>query len=315
MLAQNHSILNTHTQSRFDDLARLAAHVCGVPIAAVSFVDDERQGFSVAGGLGYLESSPNSAFCAHTILHRDCLVVQDAAEDPRFAENISGTGEPHIRFYAGAPLIASDGHVVGVLCVVDRKPREITSEQIALLKTVAGQVVERVELQQSIALRDEMLVEQLRLRTDFEQILVERELADAALHESRDRLQSAFENAAVGAAITDLKGRFLFVNAALCTLTGYSEKEMLALDVAAITHPDDMARSLELNKKLCVDIIPSIKLEKRYIRKDGSVVWVKISVSLGRDAQGNPEHTPDAGGRCYREQARGVHQGRIAKAQ
>ncbi len=291
MLAQNHSIPDTHIESRFDDLARLAAHVCGAPIAAVSFVDEEHQGFIDASGLGSIKSSPYSAFFAHTILHRDGLVVQDAAEDPRFAGNCSVTGEPRIRFYAGAPLIASAGPIVGALCVVDRKPREITAEQLAMLKTVARQIVERMELQQSISLQDEMLVEQMRLRTDFEQILAERELAGAALRESQARLQSAFENAAVGAAITDLKGRFLFVNTALCTLTGYSEKEMLALDIAAITHPDDMAHSLELNKKICVGHVQSIKLEKRYIRKDGSVVWVKISVSLGRDAQGNPEHT------------------------
>ncbi len=275
----------------FDDLARLAAYVCDVPVAALFFVDERRESVVVSRELSDHGFSPDIDFCARAILKRGGVVIANVGETPRFADDFDAASEHHVRYYAGAPLIAPDGLVLGALCVVDHRPREMTSEQIALLETLVHQAVERIELQRSVAAQDKMLAEQIRLQTDFERILAERETTNAALRESQAQLQSAFENAAVGAAITDLTGRFLFVNTALCAITGYSEKELLRLDFKSITHPEDAANSLEQAKKLCAGQVSSIKLEKRYIRKDGRIVWVKVSVSLGRDAQGRPERT------------------------
>jgi transcriptional regulator with GAF, ATPase, and Fis domain len=146
---RSYEILDTSPDSGFDDLARLAADVCCTPIALVTFIDSERQWFKAAIGL-QLEATPRDvSFCAHTILGSDLMTVPDAASDPRFAENPFVVGEPHVRFYAGAPLIASDGHALGALCVIDRIPRELTASQQTALAALGRQVVAQLELRKS----------------------------------------------------------------------------------------------------------------------------------------------------------------------
>src|SRR5262249_11359065 len=103
-----------------------------------------------------------------------------------------------------------------------------------------------------------------------------------------DFFREAFAHAAVGMAVTDLAGRFLQVNPAYCAITGYSEAELLATDFVAITHPDDRAGNLLLNRQLLAGDIDHFDLEKRYLKKNGAVVWMLVSISLWRDGQGRP---------------------------
>src|SRR5262249_54445263 len=114
--------------------------------------------------------------------------------------------------------------------------------------------------------------------------------ATAASRLREDFFQEAFAHAAVGMAVTDLAGRFLQVNPAFCAITGYSQAELLAADFVAITHPDDRAGNLLLNRQLLAGDISSFDLEKRYVKKNGATVWVLVSVSLRRDDQGEPTH-------------------------
>ena len=141
----DYGVLDTPPETEFDELAALAAHVCEVPVALISLVDEHRQWFKSKVGLTASETPRDISFCAHAILQTDLFVVPDAANDPRFAGNPLVTGEPFIRFYAGAPLLTPDGHLVGTLCVTDRRPRELTPDQQQALRVLARVVMMRLE--------------------------------------------------------------------------------------------------------------------------------------------------------------------------
>ena len=144
-----YEILDTPAESGFDDLARLAAILCGTPMALVTFIDADRQWFKATVGLSVEETPRDVSFCAHAILGSDVFVVPDAASDARFLDNPFVTGDAHVRFYAGAPLIASGGHALGAICVIDRVPRQLTPLQETALAALSRQVVAQLELRRS----------------------------------------------------------------------------------------------------------------------------------------------------------------------
>ena len=133
-------VLDTGSEQAFDDIVALAAFICGVPIALISLMDEDRQWFKAKVGLEASETPRDQAFCAHTILGRDSLVVEDAQQDPRFAANPLVTGAPHVRFYAGTPLITPEGHALGTLCIIDRFPRKLSKDQHNALEALGRQV-------------------------------------------------------------------------------------------------------------------------------------------------------------------------------
>ncbi len=148
---QAHRILDTLPEQAYDDITRLAAQICDTPIALVSFVDDNRQWFKSRIGVDFSETSREVAFCAHAIVDQESLfVVPDATIDTRFAANPMVTADPKIRFYAGAPLVTESGHAVGTLCVMDRKPRLLTTDQRRALEALARQVVSQLSLRQAL---------------------------------------------------------------------------------------------------------------------------------------------------------------------
>ena len=159
-------ILDTLPETAFDEVARMAADLCRVPIAAINLVDRDRQWSKAAVGQDKTQDSRTVSFCAHTIVEGDLMVVSDALGDARFAGNPLVTGDPNIRFYAGAPLVTSEGFALGSLCVVDRVPRQLTAEQAALLRLLARQVVGRIELMRHIALQNRLMEDRERLLTE-----------------------------------------------------------------------------------------------------------------------------------------------------
>lgn len=130
-------ILDTPTEERFDRLTRLAKRLFDVPIALVSLVDANRQWFKACEGLDLAEAPRNTSFCGHAIAGDGILLVPDARQDPRFHDNPMVTGEPHIRFYAGCPLVAHNGTKLGTLCLIDRQPRTFDDDDRALLHDLA----------------------------------------------------------------------------------------------------------------------------------------------------------------------------------
>jgi GAF domain-containing protein len=144
-LKQYH-ILDTETEQTYDDLTALAAHICEVPIAQISLVDEVRQWFKSRLGMEQQQTPREIAFCAHAILQREPFIVRDATQDRRFADNPMVTGEPHIRFYAGFPLVNPEGLALGTLCVIDRQPRQLPAEQEKAMRALARQVMALLEL-------------------------------------------------------------------------------------------------------------------------------------------------------------------------
>jgi hypothetical protein len=144
-----YQILDTNPEQIFDELAQLAAFICGTPIALVSFIDQERQWWKARVGLETTETPREHAFCQHAIQGNTLYEVSDATLNPLFSDNPLVTGEPHIRFYAGAPLLTPEGQVLGTLCAIDTVPRELSEEQREALRILARQVMSHLELRRA----------------------------------------------------------------------------------------------------------------------------------------------------------------------
>jgi len=145
-------VLDTFPEQVYDDIVSLASEIAATPIALITLVDQDRQWFKSRLGLDISETHRDHAFCAHAIRKpNELLVVTDATRDPRFADNPLVTGAPSFRFYAGAPLITSDGTALGTLCVIDNKPRTLTSLQERALQMLSRQVVVQIELREALA--------------------------------------------------------------------------------------------------------------------------------------------------------------------
>src|SRR5215813_11894131 len=126
-------IIYTPAEEAFDEVARLAAELCGTEIALITLVDADYQWFKARVGVEQTGTPRDLSFCGHCINHHHPLVVEDTLLDPRFADNPLVTGEPFIRFYAGVPLLLGEGSSIGALSVADRAPRELSTRQLSAL--------------------------------------------------------------------------------------------------------------------------------------------------------------------------------------
>lgn len=142
-------ILDTIPEAEYDDLAALASHICGTPIALVSLVDHDRQWFKAAVGLDAPQTPRDISFCGHAVEGHQLLVVPDTLADVRFADNPLVTDAPDIRFYAGTPLITKAGHALGTLCVIDRVPRQLADAQVEMLEALGRSVVRAMEMRKA----------------------------------------------------------------------------------------------------------------------------------------------------------------------
>ena len=161
-------VLDSGNESTFDDIARLAAYICDMPIALISLVDSERQWFKSKVGLEFSQTSRDQSLCSHAILSPDVVMeISDASRDQRFAEFPMINSEPNIRFYAGAPIVTPAGYAMGTVCVMDRVPRELEPAMREALQMLSRQVVALLDMRRAMAgLRkttDDLLDRQMQL--------------------------------------------------------------------------------------------------------------------------------------------------------
>ena len=230
-----YGILDTPEEPVFDDLTRLAAEVCETPIAVISFVDEDRQWFKSRHGTQTRQHPRHYAFCAQVVADEAMLVVSHPEEDPRFAPNDLIIGQEQARFYAGAPLRAPNGHVLGALAVMDCRPRTLKPGQQESLHALARQVIAQLELR--------LHIDELRGAAE------DRAKAEAALRKSEERFHEFMNNSPALAFIKDEYGRYVYVNQKVLTSfqipeggwIGRTDAEIFAIPTAQTLEENDLS--------------------------------------------------------------------------
>lgn len=202
---QSYCILDTPSEAEFDSITQLIADICETPIATVTLIDKNREWFKSAYGLSERQNDREIAFCAQAILTNDVFIIADTLEDPHFCNNPMVIGAPHVRFYAGAPLVSPDGHALGTLAVKDHKPRVLTALQIQALKTLADQVMVQLETR-----RQRFILE--TLNDERKKINQELSLQTERLVKEREFLSALLESLSEGIVACDEHGKLSLFN-------------------------------------------------------------------------------------------------------
>lgn len=244
------AVLDSEPEAIFEQITRLAADLCGVPIALITLVDADRQWFKSNIGLPAVPETPREvAFCSHAILSDSLMEVPDALLDPRFVCNPLVTGEPDIRFYAGAPLGMMEGERVGTLCVIDREPRQLTALQRTALTGLARLAVTALlEREQRLAAADKLTAAETNYRL---------------IVEGQTELVS----------LADEAGRLNFVNAAYAQFFGLQPNDMIGRPLTDFVADADRSAVLKHLHRVLETRIVAADIN-RMVSADGRERWV-----------------------------------------
>ena len=281
------NILDTESEKEFDELTELAAQICLAPIALISLIDQQRQWIKSRVGLNVTETSRDIAFCAHAILQPNSLLeVQDTQLDERFSGNPLVLESPNIRFYAGAPLIATNGHALGTLCVIDHVPRKLTEAQRAALVVLSRAIVQQIELRRRLQRVKNstglLLSQNSRLEAQIE--IGAATLEDEVVMHNESELLSRqiLDRALDGVINLDQHGRVTYWNSEAERIFGYSSEYAHSRDIIELilpTHQHLVIR--ELMEQFLVAGVGKQnhrRFEINAVRADGAKVPVEIAV-------------------------------------
>lgn len=268
-LVRSLDLYGAEPEPQLNELTKALAIALDAPMAMITVIEETDVWFLTGFGMPTRNGPRDLSICGHTILQDQVLVVGNTLGDERFFDNPNFNGEPPIRAYAGIALASDDGLPIGTLCVCYHAPRQFSDGELEALRRFAS-VVRRDLLSR-------------RALSQTRETLRQRE---ADLAASQHRFESMFHKAAIGIALVAADGRWTQVNDALCRTLGYSMAELQALTYQDITFPGDLDADLALVEQLVAGEIERYQLEKRYIRKDGRVIWANLSVTIERDAQG-----------------------------
>ena len=243
---KRYAVLDTPPEGSFDRITRSAAHRFAVPIALVSLIDQKRQWFKSCIGMSAADVDRKITFCAHAILSDEVLIVLDTRNDARFRDNPQVTSAPFIRFYAGAPLVTSDGFCLGTLCIIDTVPRAFSPSEAADLQDLAAMVIETLETRRVVA-----------------------------------PLVAAVESTASGVVICD-PGRpdlpIVFANPTFCRMTGYSRDEVLDRNCRFLQGPETDPAMVD-QMRVAIANRQSFNGIMRNYRKDGTPFWNSLYIN------------------------------------
>ena len=251
-----YEILDTPTEKELDELAQIASAICDTPISLISLIDQDRQWFKASVGLDVKETPREDSFCQHALHNpEEVLVVENSLQDQRFKENPLVLGDPHIRFYAGAPLQTPTGNVLGTLCIIDNKPRKISEKQKNALKLLAKKAMDY--------LNDRKLLIQQSRHIELSAIKLKK-LTDQA-----PGVIYQFEMTASG------KMSFTFVSKGITKLHPRLsvEKLMQQPEIAFdIVHPDDLP-TVQESIQVSFETLTLWNVEYRIVSDSGSISW------------------------------------------
>jgi diguanylate cyclase (GGDEF)-like protein/PAS domain S-box-containing protein len=267
------NLLDTAPEPVFDRVTRLASRLLGVPCAVFSLLDADRQWYKSRIGIDVEETPREHSLCAHAVQQSAPLVVADASLDERFRDNPMVAGPPHARFFASIPIRVASGVAIGALCVVDTAPRTLPDADLEVLVDLA-----------------ELIAQKIRYRERLSQAQDRLEHSGSRALSSEALFRSVFDLASVGIALVGLDGRWLRANARMCDIVGYSQEQLAGKTFQQLTHPDDLPSDLALLARLERDDVTQYQLDKRYLRADGSHVWVNLNVNTKRGAGGEAEY-------------------------
>lgn len=255
-------ILDSENEKDFDDLVSLAALIFDVPISTVSIMDSYRQWFKASVGVSIKETLREISFCDHAIQQFEPMIVPDASLDSRFVSNPLVTGEPHLAFYAGVPLLNSDNLAIGTFCIMDSKPKHLTPKQIEILNVIANQVVKLLELRAE--------------RNKYRDLVLEKETVNKELEEIKQRWQFAIEGSGDGVWDWDIHNNQTFFSKRWKSMLGYEIDEIPNTYQAwlSLIHKDDIANVTKKLNDCIAGKTNSYKTEIRLLCKDNNYKWI-----------------------------------------